>query len=65
MPAITRQGDTCTGHDDCPPSSLVGCESNVLIDSKPVGRVSDAVSIGGSVASGSPTVTVDSLALMI
>lgn len=97
MPAITRQGDTCTGHDDCPPSSLVGCESNVLIDGKPVGvvgstyaphgcdvhdphsdviasgsstvfvngkpvgRVGDAVSIGGSVASGSPTVTVDSL----
>ena len=97
MPAITRQGDTCTGHDDCPPSSLVGGESNVLIDGKPVGvvgstyaphgcdvhdphsdviasgsstvfvngkpvgRVGDAVSIGGSVASGSPTVTVDSL----
>lgn len=97
MPAITRQGDTCTGHDDCPPSSLVGCESNVLIDGKPVGvvgstyaphgcdvhdphsdviasgsstvfvngkpvgRVGDAVSIGGTVASGSPTVTVDSL----
>ncbi|SPT70981.1 DUF6402 family protein [Anaerobiospirillum thomasii] len=97
MPAITRQGDTCTGHDDCPPSSLVGGESNVLIDGKPVGvvgstyaphgcdvhdphsdviasgsstvfvngkpvgRVGDAVSIGGFVASGSPTVTVDSL----
>lgn len=97
MPAITRQGDTCTGHDDCPPSSLVGGESNVLIDGKPVGvvgstyaphgcdvhdphsdviasgsstvfvngkpvgRVGDAVSIGGTVASGSPTVTVDSL----
>ena len=56
MPAATRQGDNCTGHDACPPVPLVEGSPNVFTNGQPAGRVGDAVSIGGSVQAGSGNV---------
>jgi len=41
MPAATRQGDNCTGHDGCSPVPLVGCSPNVFINGKGAGRAGD------------------------
>ena len=91
MPAVTRQGDSNTGHGAHPPVALVsgspnvfvnsipcgrnsdpypphtdgidthagnisGGSSTVFVNSKPIARVGDSVSCGGSVAAGSPNV---------
>lgn len=41
MPAVTRVGDNCTGHDDCPPVPLVAGSGNVFVNGKPVCRIGD------------------------
>ena len=41
MPAQTRVGDNCTGHDDCPSVPLVEGSSNVFINGQRAGRVGD------------------------
>ena len=41
MPAATRKGDNCTGHDSCPPVPLVECSQNVFINKLGAGRVGD------------------------
>ena len=54
MPAVTRLGDTCTGHDDCPPVALTSASGDVLINSCKVHP-----SHSGVIASGSGSVTIN------
>lgn len=70
MPAVTRVGDTNTGHDLCPPVSLASGSSNVFVDKIAVGRVGDSYSAhgciihlphSGTIASGSSTVFVNGI----
>ena len=70
MPAVTRVGDTNTGHDLCPPVSLASGSSNVYVDKIAVGRVGDSYSAhgciihlphSGTIASGSSTVFVNGI----
>ena len=70
MPAVTRVGDTNTGHDLCPPVSLASGSSNVFVDKIAVGRVGDSYSAhgciihlphSGVIASGSSTVFVNGI----
>lgn len=49
MPAATRQGDNCTGHDACPPVPLVEGSPNVFTNGRPAGRVGDHYSSHGCV----------------
>ncbi len=39
MPAVTRVGDKCTGHDNCPAVPLVEGDSTILVNGKPIGVV--------------------------
>lgn len=61
IPAV-RQGDAYAPHGcgTCPapphPRSLSGGSGTVFINSKPAGRVGDAISCGGSADAGSSTV---------
>ena len=41
MPAATRQGDYCTGHDACPPVPLVEFSPDVNINGRGADRVGD------------------------
>ena len=41
MPAATRLGDNCTGHDACPPVPLAEGSQNVFTNKLPAGRVGD------------------------
>ena len=68
MPAATRQGDCCTGHDACPPVPLVEFSPDVNINGRGAGRVGDHYSSHGCVAhpghqdviaSGSSTVNIN------
>ena len=68
MPAVTRLGDTCTGHDDCPPVALTSASGDVLINGKGAGRVGDSYaphsctvhpSHSGTISSGSGSVTIN------
>lgn len=72
MPAVTRLGDTCTGHECFPPRASTGGSPNVFCNGKPVHRVGDGWEAhtcthpkiphgthGGSLASGSSTVFVN------
>lgn len=70
MPAVTRVGDTNTGHDLCPPVPLASGSSNVFVDKIAVGRVGDSYSAhgciihiphSGAIASGSSTVFVNGI----
>jgi uncharacterized Zn-binding protein involved in type VI secretion len=65
MPAVARQGDSCTGHDACPPRSSTGGSPNVFINGIPAHREGDAWGAhgcpvhplhGSVLASGSSTV---------
>lgn len=47
MPAATRLGDMDTGHDACPPTSLVTASPNVFINGKGQGRVGDSYAAHG------------------
>lgn len=49
MPAATRQGDNCTGHDSCPPVPLVEFSPNVNINGRGAGRMGDRYSTHGCV----------------
>lgn len=49
MPAATRLGDNCTGHDSCPPVPLVEGSPNVSINGQLAGRVGDHYSSHGCV----------------
>lgn len=73
MPAVTRQGDLCTGHPPCfeprPPSSW---SPNVFVNSRQVIRVTDSypphgippcLPHSGNLADGSPNVFVNDLKL--
>ena len=68
MPAATRNGDKCTGHDACPPVPLVECSPYVSINKLGAGRVGDHYSTHGCVshpghqdviAAGSSTVAIN------
>ena len=68
MPAITRQGDSDTGHDACPGTPLSGGSPNVNINGKAAGRVGDSyvphgcdihAPHSGVIASGSATVFIN------
>lgn len=68
MPAVSRQGDTCTGHGAFPPRQSTSGSSNVFINGKPALRVGDAWAThcdpspschAGTQASGSATVFVN------
>lgn len=70
MPAATRQGDNCTGHDACPPVPLVEGSPNVFTNGQPAGRVGDRYTSHGCVthpghqdviAAGSSTVFVNGI----
>lgn len=72
MPAVTRKGDRCSGHDACSSVSLVGGSSNVFINGQPAGRVNDQYQSHGclvhgshqdTIASGSSTVFVNDRSL--
>lgn len=49
MPAATRQGDLCTGHDSCPAVPLVEHSPNVFINGKGAGRLGDHYTAHGCV----------------
>jgi len=49
MPAITRVGDNCTGHDNCAPKPLVTGSPNVFVNGQPMGRVTDKYESHGCV----------------
>ena len=50
MPAQTREGDNCTGHDACPPRPLAGGSPNVIVNGRRAGRVSaDSYALHGCV----------------
>lgn len=49
MPAATRQGDNCTGHDSCPAVPLVECSSDVIINGRGAGRQGDHYSPHGCI----------------
>ena len=72
MPAVTRQGDICTGHECFPPRNSIQGSSNVFVNGKPAHRQSDSWAShtcthpkvphgthGGSLASGSSNVYVN------
>ncbi len=68
MPAATRNGDQCTGHDTCQPVPLVEHSPNVNINRQGAGRVGDHYSSHGCVthpghqdviAAGSSTVSIN------
>lgn len=50
MPAATRKGDQCTGHDTCPPVPLVEHSPDVNINGRGAGRVGDHYATHGCVA---------------
>ncbi|MBQ2615284.1 MAG: PAAR domain-containing protein [Synergistaceae bacterium] len=73
MPPVTRLGDSCTGHECFPPRKSTSGSQNVFVNSLPVHRQGDSWAShtcthadtphgthAGSLASGSPTVYVNS-----
>lgn len=65
MPAVTRLGDSCTGHGCFPPRPSASAAETVFVNGRPVHRVGDAWSAhgcpvcpphGGSLAAGSASV---------
>lgn len=70
MPAVTRLGDLCTGHDCFSPRPSISASSDVFANSIPVVRVGDAYDLhgcgkckphSGNLASGSTSVFVNGL----
>lgn len=68
MPAVTRLGDTCTGHADFPPRESTSGSPNVFVNGKPAHRQGDSWAVhcnsvpvchGGTLASGSSSVYVN------
>ena len=65
MPAVTRLGDSCTGHGNYPPRASAGGSGNVFAEGAAVHRQGDGwashcndvpICHGGSLAAGSGTV---------
>lgn len=65
MPAVTRKGDSCTGHGDFPPRASTGGSGDVFANGIAVHRQGDGWAVhcnptpschGSSLASGSSTV---------
>ena len=50
MPAATRLGDNCTGHDSCPPVPLVEHSPDVNINGLGAGRVGDHYAAHGCIS---------------
>lgn len=50
MPAATRLGDNCTGHDSCPSVPLTESSSDVFINGLGAGRVGDHYAAHGCVS---------------
>lgn len=50
MPAATRQGDNCTGHDACPPVPLVEYSPDVSINGLGAGRAGDHYAAHGCIS---------------
>lgn len=72
MPAATRVGDKCTGHDSCPAVPLIEGYSHVLVNGKPIGVVDCAYQNHGCtghathtphIAEGAPNVFVNGKAV--
>lgn len=42
MPAVTRKGDSCTGHTTWPPRNSTGGSSNVFVNGKAAHRQGDS-----------------------
>ena len=68
MPAVTRLGDICTGHEDFPPRESISGSPNVFVNGKPAHRQGDSWAVhcnsepvchGGNLASGSSSVYVN------
>ena len=63
MSAVTRLGDSCTGHGPCPSRPSNGASGTVFVNDIPVHRQSDSWSIhclhGSTLAAGSSTVYVE------
>lgn len=68
MPAVTRLGDSCTGHGTWPPRPSTGGSGDVFVNGIPAHRQGDGWSVhcndvpvchAGSLASGSGTVFVN------
>ncbi|KAE9627935.1 PAAR domain-containing protein [Parasedimentitalea maritima] len=66
MPAVTRKGDSCTGHGPYPPRASTGGSGDVFANGIPVHRQGDGWAVhcmpgpvchGGSLASGSGSVS--------
>lgn len=49
MPAATRLGDNCTGHDSCSSVPLVECSPDVNINGLGAGRMGDHYSSHGCI----------------
>ena len=47
MPAVTRVGDKCTGHDNCPTVTLSSGSSTVMVKGKACGRIGDSYQVHG------------------
>lgn len=65
MPAVTRLGDSCTGHGDFPPRASTGGSGDVYVNGIPAHRAGDGWSVhcnsvpvchGSSLANGSSSV---------
>lgn len=52
MPAVTRVGDKCSGHDACASVPLVEGSPNVFINGQPAGRINDQYQSHGCMAHG-------------
>lgn len=69
MPAVTRLGDSCTGHGSWPPRPSTSASGNVFVNGIGAHRQGDSWAVhcnpvpechGGSLASGSSTVYANS-----
>lgn len=72
MPAVSRQGDTCTGHADFPPRASVAGSGDVFVNGLPAHRQGDGWGVhcnsspschDGATAQGSATVFVNGMPL--
>ncbi len=50
MPAVTRRGDSCSGHDACSSVPLVSGSPSVFINGRPAGRINDQYQSHGCIA---------------
>ncbi|EGU31332.1 PAAR domain-containing protein [Vibrio scophthalmi] len=58
MPKAARIGDIASAHGCFPSTPIIAGSGDVFINGIPAARVSDAIGCGGTVATGSPDVTI-------